>query len=78
MDSVVYVVYQYSDNRKENTASIIAVCTTRQTSLEKLHTSVNKFAAKYEGTIENFDNGANVIWGDNYEVFVIDTIPLSN
>lgn len=77
MDSVVYVVYQYSDNRKENT-SIIAVCTTRQTSLEKMHTSVYKFAAKYEGTIENFDNGANVIWGDNYEVFVIDTIPLSN
>lgn len=37
MDPVVHVVYRYSDYRKENDPTIIAVCKTHATALEKLY-----------------------------------------
>lgn len=65
------------DRREENESSIIAVFKTSETASEILQYSINQYAAGSMGTIETFYNGANVICGDDYEVFVYDEMQLS-
>ena len=71
MDTTVYVVYRYSDNRKENNASIIAACKTKQKALEIMKNAIDEYACENDGEIENFEDGTNVICCGDYEVFVM-------
>jgi hypothetical protein len=73
MNNILYVVYRYSDNRKENDSSIIAVCKTEETALRTMQDAIQRYTEGKDCDIEVFDNGANVICGGDYEVFCIDT-----
>ena len=72
MDTIVYVVYRYSDNRKENEASIIAVCKTKEKALSLMWKCIDEYARENEGDIEKFNHGANVICCGDYEVFLVE------
>jgi hypothetical protein len=79
MSTKVFVVYKYSDNRKENCADILAVCKNKQNAISIMNDAINKFAEEYESDeIEIFENGANVLWegGSNCEVFLTDEMLL--
>ena len=78
MDTTVYVVYRYSDNRKENDASIIAVCKSKENALEIMRKTINEYASENNGNIENFKDAANVICSGDYEIFLVEETPLLN
>lgn len=49
-----------------------------ESAFDILYGSINEYAAENEGDIKLFDNGPNVTCGSDYELFIIDKIPLSD
>lgn len=67
----VFVVFEWRAYRKENEASILSVHLNKQNALQAMENAISEFNSDNSRIVERFEDGANLIYGEDYEVFQV-------
>lgn len=67
----VFVVLEWRDYRKENHAEVLSVHLNKENAYQALEKAILDYNSDNLYEIERFENGANVIDGEDYEVFEV-------